>query len=241
MEVGPTLHYFMGGIRVNPDTQESTTVTGLFAAGECSGGMHGANRLGGNSLSDLLVFGCLAGEGAAAYVGALPSTPKVNADQVQTCMRRATAPLNRESGENPFMIHEELQDLMQSHVGIIREGADLENALSGLETLEAKAANVKAHGSAQYNAGWNEALDLRAFLITAGAVTLAASTRQESRGGHTRIDFEGESAEWGKVNTVVKKGKDGRMEIRKEPLTAMPDELAKIANAKIEDLEAGRV
>lgn len=241
MEVGPTLHYFMGGIRVHPESQASTTVPGLFAAGECAGGMHGANRLGGNSLSDLLVFGCLAGQGAADYVGALAASPKVDADQVQGCVRRATAPLNRETGQNPFVVQEELQDLMQSCVGIIREKADLETALVRLERLNERAAEVKAHGSAQFNAGWNQALDLRSLLLTAEAVTRAGLLREESRGAHTRMDFEGERPEWGKVNVVVRKGRDGGLDVRKEPLQPMPDELAKIANATIEDLEAGRV
>ncbi len=241
MEVGPTLHYFMGGIRVNPDTQMATTVKGLFAAGECSAGMHGANRLGGNSLSDLLVFGTLAGAGAAEYVGALASTPAVNADQAEGCLARATAPLNRESGTNPYLVHEELQDLMQSRVGIIREAEDLQTALTEIERLRGAASQAKAHGSSQYNAGWNEALDLRNLLITAEAVALAALTREESRGGHTRLDREGERPEWSKVNVVLKKGGDGRMAVRKEPLPEVPAELAKIALASIEDLEAGRV
>jgi succinate dehydrogenase / fumarate reductase flavoprotein subunit len=241
MEVGPTLHYFMGGIRVDSDTQMSTTVQGLFAAGECAGGMHGANRLGGNSLSDLLVFGCLAGQGAASYVGGLKSDPKVSDDHVQACVRRATAPLNRESGANPFMIHEKLQDLMQANVGIVREKEDLEKALEGLQALRREAVEVKAHGSAQYNAGWNEALDLRNLLITAELVTLAGLTREESRGAHTRMDFQGEREEWAKTNVVLSKGKDGRMQVRKEPLPAMPEELARVANATLEDLEAGRV
>jgi succinate dehydrogenase / fumarate reductase flavoprotein subunit len=241
MEVGPTLHYFMGGIRVNPDTQMSTKVEGLFAAGECAGGMHGANRLGGNSLSDLLVFGCLAGAGATSHVRGLRSDPKVNEDQVEAVRRRAVAPLNRESGVNPYTVHERLQDLMQSRVGIVREEADLEAALTELEALKAEAAQVKAHGTSQYNAGWNEALDLRSLLVTAEAVARAGLVREESRGAHTRMDFQGEREEWGGVNLVIRKGKDGRMEVRKVPLDPMPAELAKVASAKLEDLEAGRV
>ncbi|HJZ85201.1 MAG TPA: fumarate reductase/succinate dehydrogenase flavoprotein subunit [Polyangia bacterium] len=241
MEVGPTLHYFMGGIRVDADTQQSTTVPGLFAAGECGGGMHGANRLGGNSLSDLLVFGRLGGLGAANYAKSLRSAPRVNDEQVAASMRRATAILNRESGKNPYLIHEDLQTVMDKHVGIVRVQADLEQALVELGRLNTDAAQVKAHGTSQYNAGWHEALDLRALLITAEAVTRAALMRQESRGAHTRNDYPGEREEWGKHNVIIRKAKHGGMEAVKVERPAPPPELAKIAQAKIEDLEAGRV
>jgi succinate dehydrogenase / fumarate reductase flavoprotein subunit len=241
MEVGPTLHYFMGGVRVNPDTQESTTVRGLFAAGECAAGMHGANRLGGNSLSDLLVFGRLAGLGAVAHARAPGAGPRVDEERVRAAMRRATEVLNREKGPNPFVLHERLQDLMGRHVGIVRTEADLKTALDGLEDLKEEAARVKAHGTSQYNAGWHEALDLRSLLVTAETVTRAALTREESRGAHTRLDHPGERPEWQKVNVVVRKGGDGRMETRREPLPEMPPEMAAIAHARIEDLEAGRV
>jgi succinate dehydrogenase / fumarate reductase flavoprotein subunit len=241
MEVGPTLHYFMGGVRVDPETQESTTVRGLFAAGECAAGMHGANRLGGNSLSDLLVFGRLAGLGAAGRARAQGAKPRLDEQRVAAAMRRATEILNRESGPNPFVLHERLQDLMGRYVGIVRTEADLRAALDGLEGLKAETGRVKAHGTSQYNAGWHEALDLRSLLITAEAVTRAALLRQESRGAHTRLDHPGERPEWQKVNVVVRKGTDGRMEARREPMPEMPAELAAIAHARIEDLEAGRV
>ncbi len=240
MEVGPTCHYFMGGIRVKPDSQESTTVPGLFACGEAAAGMHGANRLGGNSLSDLLVFGWLSGAGAAKYVSGLTKTPALPGDLVDAARRRATEPLNRESGPNPYAVHEELQDVMNRYVNIVRTGDDLRAALDKLQALEAKARTVKAHGSSQYNPGWHEALSLHSLLVTAEAVTRAALLREESRGAHTRMEFPAESDEWVKVNIVVKKGKDG-MEPRKEPRSEPPAELAKIAYAKIEDLEAGRV
>jgi len=243
MEVGPTLHYFMGGIRVNHDTQESTTVRGLFACGECSAGMHGANRLGGNSLSDLLVFGKLAGDGAIEYCSQLKGKPEVSAAQVEELRKMATAPLNRESGENPYVVHEAIQDLLQAKVGIVREGKEVEEALSGLAALGERAARAKAHGSSQYNAGWNEALDLRNLLTTAEAVARGALTREESRGAHTRVEdaFQGEREEWGKVNIVLRKGADGSMEVEKVQRPAPPEALAKIAYAKIEDVEAGRV
>ena len=239
MEVGPTLHYFMGGVRVDHDTQMSA-VPGLFAAGEAAGGFNGANRLGGNSLSDLLVFGRLAGIGACEYAGA-NALPAVDDAQVERIVRRATAPLNRETGKNPFVVHEELQAAMQRYVGIVRDGKDLDAALVEIERLGKDAAEVKAHASAQYNAGWHEALDLRNLLLSAEAVTRAALLREESRGGHTRMDFEGEREEWGKVNIVVRKGRDGAMEVAKVERQPGPPELARIANASLEDMEAGNV
>jgi succinate dehydrogenase / fumarate reductase flavoprotein subunit len=241
MEVGPTLHYFMGGIRVHPETQMATTVEGLFACGECSAGMHGANRLGGNSLSDLLVFGRLAGVGACAYADGLASAPKIVESEVARVVDRARAILNREQGENPFLLHEALQDMMQDKVGIIREGAELQQALGAIEELAARGQNVKAHPAAQFNAGWHEALDLHPLFVTAEAVTRAALVREESRGAHTRADFEGEREDWGKINIVIKKGADGSMVVEKRERPEPPPELAKIANAKIEDLEQGKV
>jgi len=188
MEVGPTLHYFMGGVRVDSDTQE-TTVPGLFAAGECAAGLHGANRLGGNSLSDLLVFGRLAGIGAAAYVRRLTSAPRAEHDRVVAAVRRATDLLNREGGTNPYLVHEDLQDVMGRYVGIVRTEAELETALGELERIKGDAARMKVHGTSQYNAGWHQALDVRSLLVTSEAVTRAALLRQESRGAHTRTDF----------------------------------------------------
>jgi succinate dehydrogenase / fumarate reductase flavoprotein subunit len=239
MEVGPTLHYFMGGVRVDPDTQQSS-VPGLFAAGECAAGMHGANRLGGNSLSDLLVFGRLAGVGAMEYAKSLRARPAIDARQVAAAVRRATEALNRESGTNPYVIQEDLQNVMGRHVGIVRTEEDLRAALKELDRLKAEAVRVKAHGTSQYNAGWHQAIDLRSLLITAEAVTRAALVRQESRGAHTRLDYPGERAEWQKVNVVVRKGKDG-METRIAPIPEPSKELAAIAHASIEDLEAARV
>ena len=240
MEVGPTLHYFMGGVRVDPDTQ-MTSVSGLFAAGECSAGMHGANRLGGNSLSDLLVFGRLAGVGAEEDVKGPGAAPRVDDDQVRAAVRRATVPLNRESGANPYLVHEDLQAVMGRYVGIVRTEADLQTALKEIDRLKTDAATVKAAGASQYNAAWHEALDLRSLLITAEAVTRAALVRQESRGAHTRVDYFGEREDWQKVNVVVRKGAGDAMETRVVTRPEPPAELAAIANASIEDLEAGRV
>jgi len=240
MEVGPTLHYFMGGARVDSDTQ-MTTVPGLFAAGEAAAGMHGANRLGGNSLSDLLVFGRLSGIGAAQYVRGLGNVPRVEEDAVRAAVRRATEVLNRDTGTNPYAVHEDLQGLMGRYVGIVRAEGDLKVALVELERLKADAARVRAPGASQYNAAWHEALDLRALLVTAEAVTRAALVRQESRGAHTRVDYPGERQEWQNMNVIVRRGKDGRMETEVERRQEPPKTLAAIAYATIEDLEANRV
>ncbi len=239
MEVGPTLHYFMGGIRVDSDSQQST-VPGLFAAGECAAGMHGANRLGGNSLSDLVVFGRLAGLGARDYIRAMKERPRVDQAGVDAAIRRATAPLNREAGLNPFVVHEDLQEMMGRCVGIVRTAEDLRTALKELERLRGDATRVKAHGASQYNAGWHEALDLRSLLIVAEAVARAALAREESRGAHTRIDFPGEREEWGRLNVVIRKGASG-METRLDRRGDPPAELAAIAHATLEELEGQRV
>ncbi|MFN8642414.1 MAG: fumarate reductase/succinate dehydrogenase flavoprotein subunit [Candidatus Binatia bacterium] len=236
MEVGPTLHYFMGGIRVDADTQMSR-VPGLFAAGECSGGMHGANRLGGNSLSDLLVFGQLAGLGARDYVRGLGSAPKVDMAQVEAAVKRATDPLNRAEGINPYVVTEHLQQVMDRYVNIVREKGELETAVVELGKLQQEVTKVKAPGASQYNPGWHEAIALGSLMITAEAVTRAALLREESRGGHSRVDFPGESDEWVKVNVVAKRNADGSMDVRKETRPEPPAELAKIAYATLEELE----
>jgi succinate dehydrogenase / fumarate reductase, flavoprotein subunit len=239
MEVGPTLHYFMGGIRVDADSQ-MTTVPGLFACGECAAGLHGANRLGGNSLSDLVVFGKLAGDGAKGYIGALSATPKPINDQVEAAIRRATEILNRTEGTNPYLLHGKLEETMSKGVGIVRKKDELETAVAELETLKDDAKTMKAPGASQYNPGWHEALSMRSLLVTSEAVTRAALMREESRGAHTRLDHPGESAEWVKYNVIIKKGANG-MEVEKRPKPEGPANLVAIANAKIEDLESGKV
>jgi len=236
MEVGPTLHYFMGGIRVDSDSQMSK-VPGLFACGECGGGMHGANRLGGNSLSDLLVFGRLAGVGAFNYVKSLSSPPAVSEPQVKEIISKATDILNRESGTNPYLVHEDLQEVMNRNVNIVRTEEELKTALSELERIKNDTAKVKATGTSQYNPGWHEALSLQCLIISAEAVTRAALTREESRGGHTRVDFPGESNEWLKYWIVTSKTSDGFMKTEKILRPQAPKELEEIANAKIEELE----
>jgi len=238
MEVGPTLHYFMGGIRVDNDSQ-MTAVPGLFACGECAGGMHGANRLGGNSLSDLLVFGWLAGKGAAEYIGGLEAPPQVNAEEVDAARKAAIAPLNRESGDNPYLVHESLQDIMHEGCNIIREADGLKGAIEKLEALKARIANVQTPGASQYNPGWHEALALNSMIIVAEAVARCGLLREESRGAHTRLDFQGERPEWSTCNIVTRKGADGKMEIRKEDRGDPAEELSGIARATLEELDGG--
>jgi succinate dehydrogenase / fumarate reductase flavoprotein subunit len=238
MEVGPTLHYFMGGIRVDADTQQ-TNVPGLFACGECAAGLHGANRLGGNSLSDLIVFGRLAGIGAADYVSALGTTPRADDGQIREAFREATDILNRESGENPYLLHEALQEVMSTYVGIVRTGEELQTAVEQLGALKARAQNLKAPGASQYNPGWHEALSVKSLLIVGEAVARSAYVREESRGAHTRLDFEGERDEWARFNVVTKKGSGGEMQVVTVERPDPPPELAAIAYATLEELERG--
>ncbi len=239
MEVGPTLHYFMGGVRVDADSQEST-VPGLFACGECGAGMHGANRLGGNSLSDLIVFGKLAGDGAEQYIAKLPSPPRARDEQIAAGVRRATEILNRETGANPYVLHDKLCGVMNRGVGIVRTRGELEQALRELDELKAEAATMRAPGTSQYNPGWHEALSMRSLLVTSEAVTRAALAREESRGAHSRLDHPGESADWVQYNIIIKKAAGG-MEVEKRQRPDGPAHLVAIANAKIEDLESGKV
>jgi len=236
MEVGPTCHYFMGGIKVEADTTMSN-VEGLFACGECAAGMHGANRLGGNSLSDLLVFGSLAGKGAAEYANGLSAYPEVSEEDVNAIIKNATDILNRESGENPYLLHEELQATMQENVSIVRIKDDLEKGIEELEKIKARYDNIKAPGASQFNPGWHEALSLRNLLITTEAVARAALMREESRGAHSRVDFPGESAEWLKYNIVLRKGGDGKMDVRKVERPEPDAELKRIGESVLEELE----
>jgi succinate dehydrogenase / fumarate reductase flavoprotein subunit len=226
MEVGPTCHYMMGGVRVDPETQEST-VPGLFAAGEVSGGMHGANRLGGNSLSDLLVFGKRAGEFAARHAKGRSTMPSINQDEVDAFAREALAPFNPAEGENPYTIHEDLRTMMQRRVGIVRSREDLEFALEELGRLRDRASRVKSGGNIQYNPGWHLALDLKNMIDISEAVTRAALTRNESRGGHTREDFPESDKEWGRKNLVIRQDGDG-LRVAEQPLPEMPDDLKAI-------------
>ncbi len=224
MEVGPAQHYVMGGVEVDPDTGESI-VPGLFAAGEVSGGMHGSNRLGGNSLSDLLVFGRRAGMGAVAYLDALgEDRPTVSDADLQAARAEVLAPLERSGGENPYTLHAEVQQTMSDLVGIIRKEDEIKAALAELEKLRARAANVSAEGGPAYNPGWHLALDLRNILLIANCVAEAALERQESRGGHTRDDFPEMSAEWRKVNLVAALDGD-HVTLKKQPMVPMRSDL----------------
>jgi succinate dehydrogenase / fumarate reductase flavoprotein subunit len=235
MEVGPTCHYFMGGIRVDADTTMST-VPGLFACGECAAGMHGANRLGGNSLSDLLVFGYLSGKNASEFARKKVSHSEINKEQATAIIRNATDILNREAGANPYLLHEQLEKNMQSNVGIIRSHENLEEGISQIENIKEEYKTVKAKGASQFNPAWHEALGLRNLLITAEAVARAANLREESRGAHTRADFPGEQKDWLKYNIVSKKGADGKMELTKVERGEPDQELVRIAKSSIEEL-----
>ncbi len=223
MEIGPTCHYFMGGVRVEADTAAST-VPGLYAAGETAGGMHGANRLGGNSLSDLLVFGRRAGLSAAQHALGLSSAAPVDAGQVEAATNAALAPFGRDEGENPYAIQGDLQDCMQRLVGIIRREDELKEAQKELAVLKERATRVKVEGHRQYNPGWHLALDLNSLLTLSECLTMAALERKESRGGHTRDDYPRTDDELGKVNMVIRR-REGELSIQPEPLSQMPDDL----------------
>ncbi len=228
MEIGPTCHYVMGGVEVDPDTQESA-VTGLYAVGECSGGMHGSNRLGGNSLGDLLVFGKRAGEAATAYSSSLGGTrPRIDEAAVKAAQESALAPFEVEGGENPYTIQSDLQQSMNDLVGIIRTAGELERSLTAIEAFKVRAASMKVEGHRQYNPGWHLALDLRNMLLVSEAIARAALAREESRGGHTRDDFPGPNPEWGTKNLVVTLDADGTgVDLAEQALPVMPDELTK--------------
>jgi succinate dehydrogenase / fumarate reductase flavoprotein subunit len=223
MEIGPTTHYVMGGVKVDAETQEST-LPGLYAAGEVGGGMHGANRLGGNSLSDLLVFGRRAGLHAAAQRGTPPSIPDAD---IEATMRDALAPFEHRGGENPFAVQAALQEIMQRNAGIIRDKSGLQTALTELEKLKGRARNVGVTGSREYNPGWHTAIDLHSLLIVSEATARAALERTESRGGHTRSDFPGSDDKQARELIVIKKEGD-RMVVRREAQPPLPGELAKL-------------
>jgi succinate dehydrogenase / fumarate reductase, flavoprotein subunit len=224
MEVGPAQHYVMGGVEVDPDTAASI-VPGLFAAGEVSGGMHGSNRLGGNSLSDLLVFGRRAGLGAVAYLDSLGGTrPAASDADLAAARAEALAPLERSGGENPYTVHAEVQQTMSDLVGIIRKEDEIKAALAELEKLRARAVNVSSEGGAAYNPGWHLALDLRNIMLIADCVAQSALERQESRGGHTRDDFPEMSPEWRQIVLVCSLDGD-RVTIKQQPMVPMRGDL----------------
>jgi succinate dehydrogenase / fumarate reductase flavoprotein subunit len=231
MEVGPTTHYIMGGVRVDGETQMSN-VPGLFAAGEVAAGLHGANRLGGNSLSDLLVFGKRAGEFAAKY--AQDQKPgQIDDAEVEAAARETVSPFDRavngaNHAEGPYQVQYDLQDLMQSLVGIVRREDEMARALDGLVSLWERSRKVAAQGHREYNPGWHTAIDLKSLLTVSEAITRAAIERKESRGGHFRDDFPGKDAAEGKVSIVVRKDADGSMQVRREQIPDMPQELKQV-------------
>jgi len=228
MEIGPTTHYTMGGVRVDGDTQMSS-VPGLFAAGECAAGLHGANRLGGNSLSDLIVFGKRAGEFAAKFAKER-GAGQINTSQIEEAERRALEPFDRGasqggSAEGPYQVQHDLQEMMQNLVGIVRREDEMVRALDELGKLWQRSRHVAVYGHREYNPGWNTSVDLRNLLTVSEAITRAAIERKESRGGHFRDDFPNKDAAFGKVNIVIRKGTDGSMQVRREPIPEMPAEL----------------
>jgi succinate dehydrogenase / fumarate reductase flavoprotein subunit len=231
MEVGPTTHYAMGGIRVNGETQ-MTNLPGLFAAGECAAGLHGANRLGGNSLSDLLVFGQRAGQYAAVFAKE-HAAGSINEAEIEAAVRMAEEPFERgaqagTAGEGPYQVQYALQDMMQGLVGIVRREDEMQRALEGLVKLQDRADKTVVHGHREYNPGWHTALDLRHLLTVSEAITRSALDRKESRGGHFREDFPNKDAAAAKYNTVVFKAADGSMNLRREPITELPEPLKQV-------------
>ena len=227
MEVGPTTHYVMGGVKVDGDTQ-SSTLPGLYAAGECAAGLHGANRLGGNSLSDLLVFGQRAGQYAAEFARS-HGAPSFDEFQVETATRRALAPFERgSSGENPFSVQHDLQGMMQDLVGIVRQESEMREALTRLTALSERAARAGACGNREYNTGWHTALDLANMMPVSEAVARSAIERRESRGAHFREDYPDKDPAFGKVNIIVRRTADGGMDVLRAPVQELPAELKQV-------------
>jgi succinate dehydrogenase / fumarate reductase flavoprotein subunit len=227
MEVGPTTHYVMGGIRVDGDSQMST-IPGLFAAGECASGINGANRLGGNSLSDLIVFGKRAGEYAAEFARKNGDT-RVDDGAVQAAMKTSLEPFERgDGGENPYKVQADLQDTMQALVGIVRLEGEMKEALTRIQGFNERAARVGVSGSRDYHSGWHTALDLRNLLAVSEAVARSAIERRESRGGHFREDHPDKGAEFSTINMMVKQGPDGALQLSRIPIPPLPDHLKEV-------------
>ncbi|PYJ91947.1 MAG: fumarate reductase/succinate dehydrogenase flavoprotein subunit [Verrucomicrobia bacterium] len=226
MEVGPTTHYIMGGVRVDPDTQ-MTRLPGLFAAGECAAGINGANRLGGNSLSDLLVFGKRAGEYAAKFARE-NQHGQINTNDIDSAAREALASFERSNGENPYAIQKDLQETMQNLVGIVRTETEMREALEKIGNFKTRAKKAAVTGNREYNPGWHTALDLKNLLTISEAITRAALDRKESRGAQFREDYPDKEERFSKVNTIMSKAADDSMQVRLEPLPEMPDDLKQI-------------
>jgi succinate dehydrogenase / fumarate reductase flavoprotein subunit len=231
MEVGPTAHYVMGGVKVNPVTQE-TTIPGLYAAGEAATGLHGANRLGGNSLSDLLTFGKLAGQYAAEAAAGMESFANIDSTEIEQVVVETLAPLSREEGENPAKVVEDLRDMMQEKVGIIRQGHQLQEALKDLEAFREREKTTSPGGTRIYNPGWHQALEIGAMIDISKMCALAALAREESRGGHTRLDFPTPNHKhWGKINSVIVMNSAHEMELSHVKYPPITDELKELLDA----------
>jgi succinate dehydrogenase / fumarate reductase flavoprotein subunit len=231
MEVGPTCHYMMGGVRVDPDTQ-ATSVPGLYAAGEVAGGLHGANRLGGNSLSDLVVFGQRAGLAAAEYAAAPGSSGMVSDAQVREYIAEALQPFSNPRGENPFALVKELRTTMQQNAGIMREERELKTQLDILASLKQRAKQTSATGTRVYNPGWHTAIDIQLMVEISEAVVRAALARKESRGGHARLDYPDPDATFARLNHIIRRSSDGVLSVVAEPLPEMPEDRRRIAEVK---------
>jgi succinate dehydrogenase / fumarate reductase, flavoprotein subunit len=229
MEVGPTVHYVMGGIRVDAETG-ATTLPGLFAAGEVAGGMHGANRLGGNSLSDLLVFGQRSGAGAAAHAARQADVPHVDPVQVRSALNDLDRPFASGDGESPYRLREELQSVMQERVGIFRTEADLDEALVRIADLRSRLPNLRVSGGRAFNPGWNLVFELQNLVDVSEAIARSARMRTESRGAHSRIDCPDTISEWAGVNVVVTRA-DGEMQVDRAAVPSMDPELRELALA----------
>ncbi len=232
MEVGPTAHYVMGGVKVHPETQEST-IPGLYAAGEAATGLHGANRLGGNSLSDLITFGRRAGMYAAKSAIEIEEFAEISHEEIEKVVEETLAPLLRKGGENPAKVVEDLRELMQQKVGIIRQGQQLEEALEELEAFREREESASPGGTRVYNPGWHQALEIGAMIDVSKMCALAALAREESRGGHTRLDFPvPDYSHWGKINSVIVKGSDGEMKLSHTRYPPIPDRLKEFLDAE---------
>ena len=242
MEVFPTIHYVMGGIKVDAETCE-TNVPGLFAAGECSGGLHGANRLGGNSLSDLLVFGRRAGEGATEYVKSNGYSTEIDSSQIDTEKQRVLEPLERQDGENPYELQQQVQEAMMEHANLMRNEDSLQEGLEKILEVKERVPNVKAQGSTLFNPGWHASQDIRYLTQISEIILRTALERKERRGAQWRLDYDGPSDELGKINFIVTKGEQGEIDIERREITPMPEHLSRLfdeeGDAQVSDEHGG--
>ncbi len=237
MEVAPTMHYCMGGVKVDPETQQ-TSVPGLFCCGENAAGLHGANRLGGNSLSDLFVFGQRAGADAVQYADELDQSPAISEDDVDAAVEEAMAPLERDEGPDPYELHEALQSIMHEHANMIRTEETLSEGVDKLAKLKEKIPMVSVGGGRRYNPGWHRAMHLRYMMTVSEAITRAALAREESRGAHVRIDHPGKDEEWGRVNQVIRLDDAGELVITTEPMPERPDDIQEIIDASAQEVSS---